>query len=309
MLSARASWGIVGRQPGSEGLFYSRYNDGPGYLGVGSVAPQNIQMKKLKWEQKESYNLGTDFGFFDDRITGNVEVYWDFTSDLLLSGRGIPTSSGYSSLSYQNVGNMKNMGWEFNLNGNRIIKAGKFSADFNVTFANNKNVITSMDETCLASLNKEYVASGNNGGNNAPYLTRVELNTAFGSIYGFRYKGVYQYTDYSEEEVPGVSGPNAPVARDKDGIVIIDENNMTKDMMYFPGTVNYKFRGGDAIYEDINHDGQINELDIVYLGSSLPKFTGGFGTTSSTSVMATRLSIRLAATWRRCTTTTTKAVQ
>ena len=277
MLSARASWGIVGRQPGSEGLFYSRYNDGPGYLGVGSVAPQNIQMKKLKWEQKERYNLGTDFGFFDDRITGNVEVYWDFTSDLLLSGRGIPTSSGYSSLSYQNVGNMKNMGWEFNLNGNRIIKAGKFSADFNVTFANNKNVITSMDETCLASLNKEYVASGNNGGNNAPYLTRVELNTAFGSIYGFRYKGVYQYTDYSEEEVPGVSGPNAPVARDKDGIVIIDENNMTKDMMYFPGTVNYKFRGGDAIYEDINHDGQINELDIVYLGSSLPKFTGGFG--------------------------------
>ena len=37
------------------------------------------------------------------------------------------------------------------------------------------------------------------------------------------------------------------------------------------------FRGGDAIYEDINHDGQIDELDIVYLGSSLPKFTGGFG--------------------------------
>ena len=277
MLSARAGWGIVGRQPGSEGLFYSRYNDGPGYLGVGSVSPQNIQMKKLKWEQKETWNLGTDFGFFDDRITGNVEVYWQYTSDLLLSGRGIPTSSGFSTLSWQNVGDMKNIGWEFNLNGNRIIKAGKFSADFNITFANNKNEITSMDETCLANLNKEYVASGDNGGNNAPYLTRVELNAAFGSIYGFRYKGVYQYSDYSETEVPGVSGPNAPVARDKDGVVILDENNMTKDMMYFPGTVNYKFSGGDAIYEDINHDGQINELDIVYLGSSLPKFTGGFG--------------------------------
>jgi hypothetical protein len=38
-----------------------------------------------------------------------------------------------------------------------------------------------------------------------------------------------------------------------------------------------EFKGGDAIYEDVNHDGQINELDIVYLGSSLPKFTGGFG--------------------------------
>jgi hypothetical protein len=40
----------------------------------------------------------------------------------------------------------------------------------------------------------------------------------------------------------------------------------------FPG-----FNGGDAIYEDLNHDGQINALDITYLGSSLPKLTGGFG--------------------------------
>jgi hypothetical protein len=39
----------------------------------------------------------------------------------------------------------------------------------------------------------------------------------------------------------------------------------------------YKFKGGDAMYEDINHDGNINALDIVYLGSSLPKLTGGFG--------------------------------
>ena len=48
-------------------------------------------------------------------------------------------------------------------------------------------------------------------------------------------------------------------------------------MYYRYGTKNYKFTGGDAIYEDINNDGQINELDIVYLGSSNPKFTGGFG--------------------------------
>jgi hypothetical protein len=40
---------------------------------------------------------------------------------------------------------------------------------------------------------------------------------------------------------------------------------------------NYEFKGGDAIYEDMNHDGNINALDIVYLGSSLPKLTGGFG--------------------------------
>jgi hypothetical protein len=41
----------------------------------------------------------------------------------------------------------------------------------------------------------------------------------------------------------------------------------------------YTFEGGDAIYEDVNKDGQINELDIVYLGNSLPKVNGGFNFT------------------------------
>ena len=271
MLSIRPGWGIVGKQPGSEYLYFSKYQNGVGYLNQGSIYPQNIQLNNLKWEQKETYNLGTDFGFFNDRITGNVEFYWQFTSDLLMANRGIPTSSGYTAFAWQNVGDMKNIGWEFNLNGNRIIKAGKFSADFNITFANNKNQITSMEETCLASLNNEFDRQ------NGSYLTRVELNRAMGSIYGFRYKGVYQYSDYSPEEIHGVSGPNAPVARDANGIVVLDENNMTKPMMFCAGSVNYEFRGGDAMYDDINHDGQINELDIVYLGSSLPKFTGGFG--------------------------------
>ncbi|MBO4314426.1 MAG: SusC/RagA family TonB-linked outer membrane protein [Prevotella sp.] len=271
MLSIRPGWGIVGKQPGAEYLYFSKYSKGSGYLGQGSIYPQNIQLKNLKWEQKETYNLGTDFGFFNDHITGNVEYYWQYTTDLLMANRGIPTSAGFSSLAWQNVGDMKNIGWEFNLNGNRIIRAGKFSMDFNVTFANNKNQITKMEETCLASLNNEFDRQ------NGSYLSRVELNRAMGSIYGFRYKGVYQYSDYSAVEVPGVSGPNAPVVRDENDIVILDENNMTKPMMFCAGSVNYEFRGGDAIYDDINHDGQINELDIVYLGSSLPKFTGGFG--------------------------------
>ena len=270
-LSVRPGWGIVGKQPGAEYLYFSKYANGNGYMNERSIYPQNIQLKNLKWEQKETYNIGIDYGFFNERITGNVEFYRQYTTDLLMGNRGIPTSAGYSTLSYQNVGDMKNVGWEFNINGNRIIRAGKFSVDFNVTFANNRNEITAMDETCLASLNHEFNRS------NGSYLSRVELKTAMGSIYGFRYKGVYQYSDYSAEEIKGVSGPNAPVARDVDGNVILDENNMTKPMMFCAGSVNYEFRGGDAIYDDVNHDGQINELDIVYLGSSLPKFTGGFG--------------------------------
>ena len=109
-------------------------------------------------------------------------------------------------------------------------------------------------------------------------MARLEVDKPLGAIYGFRYKGVYQYTDYTPQEVPGVSGPNAPVARDAVGNVVTDDKGIAKPMTFCFGTGSeYEFKGGDAIYEDINHDGTINELDIVYLGSSLPKITGGFG--------------------------------
>ena len=274
MLAARVGWGIVGNQPGGEGLFYSKYESGKGYIGNGSAYQKNIQLKKLKWEQKETINLGVDFGFWNDLINGNVEVYRQKTTDLLMANRALPSSSGFASMAYQNVGAMENVGWEFNLNGNRIIKAGKFSVDFNITFANNRNKLTEMDETVLASLNSDFDKK------NGSYLSRVELNRPLGGIYGFRYKGVYQYSKYSETEIPGVSGPNAPVARDKDGNVILDNYGRTKPVRFCYTGVEEdekEFKGGDAIYEDVNHDGQINELDIVYLGSSLPKFTGGFG--------------------------------
>lgn len=273
MLSLRPGWGIVGQQPGAEYLFYSRYANGGAYMNQGSTHPNNIQLKNLKWEQKMTYNLGVDFGILDDKLNGNVEVYKQYTSDLLMKDRGIPSSSGFANLAYDNVGKMENTGWEFNINTNNLIKFGKFGVDFNVTFANNKNVITEMDETCLATLNKDFDRK------NGSYLTRVDLNKSFGSIYGFRYKGVYQYSDYSAQEIPGVSGPNAPVVRDANGNVILDNHDRTTPMTFcYSGTsAIYEFKGGDAIYEDVNHDGTINELDIVYLGSSLPKFTGGFG--------------------------------
>jgi len=274
MLALRPGWGIVGNQPGGEGLFYSKYTGGKGYLDYGTVYQSNVQLKNLKWEQKETFNFGLDFGFWNDRINGNVEIYKQKTTDLLMGNRALPSSSGFSSLAYQNVGAMENVGWEFNLNGNRLFKVGKFSFDFNTTFANNRNKLVEMDETVLASLNGDFDRK------NGSYLSRVELNRPLGGIYGFRYKGVYQYSKYSEVEVPGVSGPNAPVARDADGNVILDNYGRTKPVVFCYTGVDEEekeFKGGDAIYEDTNHDGQINELDIVYLGSSLPKFTGGFG--------------------------------
>lgn len=270
MLSIRPGWGITGRSPGS-GLYFSKYGSGDKYMGSIAITPSNIRLTNLKWERNETWNLGFDLGLFDNKLSADLSVYTATTTDLLVNGYAIPSSSGYTSFSTKNTGKMRNNGWEFNINGNRFIKAGKFSMDMNITFANNRNEILEMEEPVRDQYNDEFNYK------NGQYLCRIQLHNPLGSIYGFRYLGTYQYSEYSPEEIKGVSGPDAPVARNEQGDVILNSAGNPKEMYFDYDNTRYKFVGGDAKYEDINHDGQINELDIVYLGSSLPKLTGGFG--------------------------------
>ena len=272
MLSIRPGWGVAGNPPTAEYLFISRYETSKSYLNESSVRPANVRLADLRWEKKSTWNLGFDFGIYG-KITGDVSIYSQKTSDLLMPKYAIPSSSGFSELAYCNIGSMRNVGWEFNINGRNIIEAqkGKFGVDFNVSFANNRNEIITMDESVLEAQNSEFKYE------NGKYLSRVQLHNPLGSIYGFRYLGTYQYSDYSDEEIKGVSGPNAPVAKNANGEVILTAAGNPKDMYFDYNNIRYKFVGGDAKYDDVNHDGQINELDIVYLGSSLPKLTGGFG--------------------------------
>ena len=272
MLSIRPSWGITGNPPGGSDLYYSKYSSYDAYLGTSSIRPSNIRLSKLQWEETMSWNLGFDIGLFADKISANIDLYTRTTTKQLQNNYAIPTSSGFSSLSYVNDGSMRNQGWELTLNTNRLITFGDVSVNTNLSFSDNSNQILEMNPIMLERRNGDFEYK------NGQYLSYIQLRNSFGSIYGFKYKGVYQYSDYTEEEVPGVSGPNAPVVKDADGNVILNQKGKTKPMMFAYGeTAEYEFVGGDAIYEDINSDGNINELDIVYLGSSLPKMSGGFG--------------------------------
>ena len=282
MLSIRPSWGIVGNQPDTDYLYASKYEVSDSYIDASTIAPSNLKLTDLRWEKKKSYNLGMDLGFFNDRLTLTFDMYRETTEDMLMSDVQIPSNTGYYTLAYANVGTLRNTGWEFNINTNKLIERGKFTLDINVTLGNNKNEIIEMDETVLESLNSTFSYS------NRETLQRVQLNNPFGAIYGFRFKGVYQYQyetfaalTKEEQQEFIASGKTAPVVLTADGEIVYDEDDQPVRMVYNysnDGTgVNYSFKGGDAIYEDINHDGCIDALDIVYLGSSLPKLTGGFG--------------------------------
>ena len=69
-----------------------------------------------------------------------------------------------------------------------------------------------------------------------------------------------------------------PIAYDADGNMLTDAKGIPLPMYYcYNESYRYQFQGGDAIYEDVNHDGQIDRYDMVYLGNSNPKCNGGFG--------------------------------
>ena len=284
MLALRPSWGKTGRQPRQDYLYVSTYVSGNKYLDMNAMRPEKIRLTDMRWEMNNSYNLGIDFGLLDDRLNLSLEIYQQKTTDLLNENYRIPSNTGYNTVAIRNGGELRNTGWEFHINTNKLIKKNKFSMDFNATFSNNRNEIIDMDAYVLESKNSVFAY------NNREWLRRVQIGNPFGAIYGFRYKGVYQYNydtfaalSPEEREAFLASGKTAPVALNAQGKVITDAEGNPVRMMYNYSNdasgKNYKFCGGDAIYEDVNHDGNIDALDIVYLGSSLPKLNGGFGFT------------------------------
>ncbi|MDP4276199.1 MAG: SusC/RagA family TonB-linked outer membrane protein [Bacteroidota bacterium] len=273
LLAIRPSWGIAGRQPGMNYLQYSLLSTASqGYMDMSAVYPTRIRLDGLKWERVTSLNLGSDLELWDGKVAVNFDWYKKRTNDLLFSDIDIPSTSGFATLTYKNVGSMDNNGWELNVSLNKVVESNKFSMDVNCNFASNKNTIRSLDESVLNNFNNH-----ENFGN-GDYYTRLQVGHSFGSIYGFRYKGVYSYSFENLDEATA-EGKTCPAARDANGHIMYNYDGTAKPMYYYYSGAKYQFKGGDAIYEDINHDGSIDQYDVVYLGDCNPKMTGGFGLT------------------------------
>lgn len=153
-LKLRAGWGITGQQDGignykflpvyvrsNSQAQYQFGNTFYGYLRPGAYDPD------LRWETTTTENIGLDFGFLNNRISGSVEVYRKKTKDLLST---VPVAAGgnFDIQLLTNVGNVENKGIEFTLNTTPI-KRGKFTWDFgfNVTYNNSKitNLLKNQD--------------------------------------------------------------------------------------------------------------------------------------------------------------------
>jgi hypothetical protein len=260
---------------------YSTYTPSGAYMNMTAFVPGGMRLTTLRWERKKELNLGSDFEFFNSLITGSFNYYDNTTDNQLMDYYNIPSTTGYESLRYKNTGALRNKGWELNVSTAKIklVKDLTVSAYFNI--GQNFNTVEEMEQSVLDNKNPDYDFK------NGTFLGRIQVGNPLGSIYGFRYKGVYRYSYKNWEKAlsEAAAGRNGtcPIVYDAEGKVVYNADGTPKQMVYNydteSGTYAYAFKGGDAIYEDINFDGNINELDLVYLGNSNPKAQGGFGLT------------------------------
>ena len=270
-----------------------------------------MKLDDLRPQKKTGLNLGFNVGFLNDMLEVDLNLYKENTKDLIMKGIPIPTSATWNNsttLSFGNVGEMENKGWELSVTANKFIKVKQFSVSASVNLAQNVNKLLEMDQRVLDNLNSQpsYSKLGANS-----ILSRVVVGDPLCSIYGFESKGVFQYTydyltNYNTKQLQLqqqaiargetydwnyeawinqqlAEGKTFPVATDEKGKVIMTNTGVPKHLTYYYRDLNgestYEFKGGDAFYEDVNHDGSIDELDIKYLGNSLPKMQGGFSLT------------------------------
>ena len=247
----RVSWGQSGQAPSGTSPYVGTYQAIDGKYGtVTPVAPSSMQLNKLKWQTAEEWNFGADLAFWDNRLKMTFDYYDKVIKDLLQKNVSASNVSSFDKIPWTNSGKMENIGWEYRIDFEIFKnKNWRVAMDFNIN--RNKNEILELP----SNLSEESFSF-----KNGAYAQKLLAGTPVGSFFGFRSLGVYQnLEDTYARDAEG------NIMRDLEGSPIIMKNG------------SYQCFPGDAKYEDINHDGKIDENDIVYIGNSNPVVTGGAG--------------------------------
>ena len=251
----RLSWGRSGNLPDGQYLYFNQYesNSTLNYIDIRGTRPTSMELTSLRWETIEQTDLGFDLSLYKDRVNVIFDAYIKKTLDLYLKDTPIPTTSGFDKININN-GEMQNRGLELSLDF-AVIKHEDFQFDVNVNFSKNQNIVVRIPDN--------YSNQTGDVLSNGQYLMKIIPGEPLGGFFGYKYLGVYSRTSDA-------------VATDKNGKPIIGLDGFPLSMqMGNAGTEKYTFVGGDAKYMDVNHDGKIDALDVVYLGDLNPAYMGG----------------------------------
>ena len=235
-----AGWGEISR------YYYQFYNT------------RYVYNPNVKWETTITRNLGFDFGFFKERLSGTVDIYWNTVKDLLVPS-DIPGYTGYTKL-MTNVGQTSNRGIELQLNA-YIVETKDFSLNANFNIGHNKNKIDK-----LASGEKEWIlTSGWNKGLMNADDYRAYVGGTSGLIYGYVNDGFYTVDDFESFDA------KSRTWKLKEGVV---DSSPLSDT---PRPGNAKFKKLTPVDPNSANPYQLTEADRTVIGNTTPKFSGGFG--------------------------------
>lgn len=245
----RVSLGWSGKAPSGAAKYFGAYSSMGQYVDNQAIAPLRMQLDRLKWQTTREIDYGFDLRLWN-RLSLTFDYYDKKTSDLLLKETALPATTGYDKIAWINSGILSNKGVEFRFDW-QALRYKDWNLSFNANISRNINKVEELPST--------YVQENYSFGN-GEYALRIVEGSPVGAFYGYRYQGVYQNTAET-------------YARDREGNVMY--NYKGQPIIMHNG--NQTVYPGDARYEDINHDGVIDENDIVYLGNANPKFTAGGG--------------------------------
>ncbi len=188
-MKLRLGWGVTGQQDIGNDFPYlpvyristttAQYQFGDTFYNTLRPDPYDAN---IKWEQTTTYNIGLDFGFLKNRISGSVDLYNRKTKDLL---NFIPIAAGsnFSNFLTTNVGNLENKGVEFSITGQIISKKDmNWSLGFNAAY--NQNQITKLTKT--DDPNYTGVDTGLIGGGVGNYIQNQRVGFPVNSFFVFQ---------------------------------------------------------------------------------------------------------------------------
>ena len=245
-LSLRFSAGLTGNDAISAYYSLAKLDSTTGgYLFDGSQ-PVSFYRSRLAepgltWEKTASYNLALDWTMFGGRVSLTAEAYMSKTTDLLLQVQ-VAEQTGYDKRMC-NLGEISNKGVEVSLETRNIERPDfQWTTSFTVSH-NTQKVLDIGSEDFVSAMN----CPGNNKYMMYGYVEGYPLN----SLWGFKYGGIWK----SDQER--------------------ERNKQTKAY----ASESTKWADGTPRYYDINHDGVLNQEDLVYQGSADPILYGGMQNT------------------------------
>ena len=193
-LKVRFGFGITGNNLGSDLKSVELLTKGGTFNnhGVDAYAftvSQNAN-SELRWERKIEYNIGIDFSFFQNRLSGSIDLYYRNTKDLLWEYT-VPTPPYQYNKLLANAGEMTSMGIELALTGVPV-KTKNWLWSSTATIAFNKNRIDKLSEPSLG-FNYETTWAGSLGGNrlNGTVTQLLTEGQSVGTFYGYKWTGEF----------------------------------------------------------------------------------------------------------------------